>query len=214
MTGRLILVRHGESAANVVGSLDTQVPGPPLSALGQEQATALVGALAEEDVRAVWASTMTRAQQTAAPLAAALGLEVRIHAGLREADVGALNRRHDEEAHGILGDVLAGWMLRGELSLRFPGGESGAEVTGRVRDALMAVLSDLDGGVGVVVGHGAALRTTAFGLCGLDPAFALSHHLPNTGSIVVDVIEGRFVCWTWAGLVPELALGGSSQTVI
>lgn len=212
MSGRLILVRHGESEANVVDSLHTQVPGPPLTELGRKQADALVDALADEEIRAVWASTMLRAQQTAAPLAAALGLQVRIEDGLREVDVGDLHDRCDAEAHDQFGDVMVGWMLRGDTSLRCPGGECASDVTGRFGATLTAVLAEVEDGAAVVVAHGAALRLTLLGLCGLDPAFVLSHHLPNTGVVVVDVTDGEFTCRNWAGLVPKFATPGAARS--
>jgi probable phosphoglycerate mutase len=205
---RLILVRHGESEANVVNSMHTRVPGPPLTGPGHQQAGALVEALADDDIRAVWASTMLRAQQTAAPLAAARGLDVRIDDDLREVDVGDLHDRRDAEAHALFGDVLAGWALRGDLSLRCPGGECGDDVTTRFGAVLHRVLAGLDGGAAVVVAHGAALRMTLLGLCGLDPAFVLSHHLPNTGVVVADLVDGEFVCRSWAGLVPKSGTAG------
>jgi broad specificity phosphatase PhoE len=205
---RLILVRHGESEANVVDSLHTGVPGPPLTALGREQAEQLVDTLAGEDVRSVWASTMTRAQQTAAPLAAALGLTVEVREGLREVDVGDLHDRRDAEAHDVLSDVLAGWMLRGDLSLRCPGGECGTDLTTRFGAVLKEIVDSGDAGAAVVVAHGAALRTTLLGLCGLDPAFVLAHHLPNTGYVVVDLEGDNYACRTWAGLVPNSGASG------
>jgi broad specificity phosphatase PhoE len=201
----LILVRHGESEANVVGSLHCKVPGPALTALGLQQAEALIDGLAGEDVRAVWASTMLRAQQTAAPLAAALGVEVRLHDGLRESDLGDLHDRCDTEAHGLFDDVFAGWTLDADLSLRCPGGESGQEIADRFGAAITEVLADLTEGAAVVVSHGAAVRLALLGLCGLDPAFVLRHHLANTAYAVVDLDgDGRFACRTWGGLVPTL----------
>jgi len=209
---RLILVRHGQSEANVVDSLHTAVPGPPLTALGHEQAEQLLEALAGEDVRSVWASNMTRAQQTAAPLAAARGLDVQVRDGLREVDVGDLHDRRDAEAHDLLSDVLAGWMLRGELSLRCPGGECGSDLTTRFGAVLKEIVDSGDGGAAVVVAHGAALRTTLLGLCGLDPAFVLAHHLPNAGYVVVDLDGDDYACRTWAGLPPNFRPSGVTNS--
>jgi probable phosphoglycerate mutase len=210
---RLIFVRHAQSEANVVDSLHTRVPGPPLTELGQEQAVALVGALADEDIRSIWVSTMTRAQQTAAPLAAALGLEVEVRAGLREASVGDLEERRDAEAHDLLGDVVAGWMLRGDLLARCPGGESGEEIIARLIGVVDEVVAGLDEGTAVVVSHGAALRTALLGLCGLDPTFVLTHHLPNTGFVVVDLADDGYACRTWSGLVPKFDTPGALRRV-
>lgn len=199
---RLIVVRHGESEANVVGSLHTSVPGPGLTAPGFAQAEALVDALAGEDVRAVWASTMTRARETAAPLAAARGLEVRVVDGLRECYLGLLDDRRDAEAHELFDDVYTGWMVGGELDLRPPGGESGTEVADRWLAALDGVLADLAEGAAVVVSHGAASRLALARRTDVDPGWALRHHLPNTGIVVADEVDGVWRCRSWGGLVP------------
>ena len=69
------LVRHGE-VHNPERILYGRLPGYRLTERG-EQMAALVGAhLAEHDVALVRASPLLRAQQTAAPIAAAHGLEV------------------------------------------------------------------------------------------------------------------------------------------
>ncbi|KTR37372.1 histidine phosphatase, partial [Curtobacterium oceanosedimentum] len=41
---RLLLIRHGQTPANVSGVLDAEVPGPGLTELGQQQADALPAA--------------------------------------------------------------------------------------------------------------------------------------------------------------------------
>ena len=45
---RLLLIRHGQTPSNVLGALDTLVPGPGLTPLGLEQAAAIPDALAGE----------------------------------------------------------------------------------------------------------------------------------------------------------------------
>lgn len=64
---RLLLVRHGQTPSNVEFLLDTAVPGPGLTALGERQAAALPEALADEDIEALYVSTLVRTQLTAAP---------------------------------------------------------------------------------------------------------------------------------------------------
>ncbi len=85
---RLILVRHGQTPANVDGILESTVPGPGLTALGHEQAEALVEALADEKIDAIFVSSMIRTHLTAAPLVAARGLEPAVRDGLREIAAG------------------------------------------------------------------------------------------------------------------------------
>ena len=71
---RLILVRHGQTRSNVHGLLDTGLPGPGLTELGQEQAASLVDVLAGERIDRVVASPLTRTVETATPLVTAAGL--------------------------------------------------------------------------------------------------------------------------------------------
>lgn len=86
---RMLLIRHGQTPSNLGHFLDTAHPGPGLTDLGLRQAAALPGALAGEDIAALYASTLTRTQLTAAPLAAERGLEVLIRDGIRELSVEA-----------------------------------------------------------------------------------------------------------------------------
>nr|WP_284288846.1 histidine phosphatase family protein [Angustibacter aerolatus] len=98
---RLILVRHGQTPSNVQRLLDTAVPGADLTDLGRQQAERVPTGLADEPVEAVYASTLVRTQQTAGPLAAALGLDVQVRDGLREITAGDLEpaRRRGVGAH-------------------------------------------------------------------------------------------------------------------
>ena len=69
----LTLIRHAGSEANASDVASTAVPGPPLTAVGQEQAAKLADKLSREKVDGIYASELIRTQQTAAPLAKALG---------------------------------------------------------------------------------------------------------------------------------------------
>ena len=80
-------MRHGQSEFNLHFTATRRDPGiedPRLTPLGHDQAAAAAEALAERPIRRIVASPYTRALQTAAPTARALGLPVRIHPGVRE----------------------------------------------------------------------------------------------------------------------------------
>ena len=62
--------------------------GVPLSALGQHQANRLAAYFASSAVTAVISSPVQRAQETAAPIAAALTLDIQTDAGFDEIDFG------------------------------------------------------------------------------------------------------------------------------
>jgi len=84
---RICMVRHGETAWNAEGRVQGQTD-VPLSAVGEAQARAVVGALAGASFAALYASDLARVRQTAAPAAAALGLAPRLDARLRERHYG------------------------------------------------------------------------------------------------------------------------------
>lgn len=69
------LLRHGE-VANPEGVLYGRLVGYRLSELGNQMAEVVARHLADHDVTHVVASSLTRAQETAAPVAAVHGLEV------------------------------------------------------------------------------------------------------------------------------------------
>jgi broad specificity phosphatase PhoE len=79
------LLRHGE-VFNPDGILYGRLPGFRLSENGIRQAKIVAAALADADIAAVLASPMQRAQETAAPLAAAHRLEIVTEDRLIEAD--------------------------------------------------------------------------------------------------------------------------------
>lgn len=82
----LDLVRHGESGQMSV--INTLVPGPPLTELGRQQAQAVADVLKGTGIDEIFASTMIRSQETAAPLAALLSLPVQVLPGLDEINAG------------------------------------------------------------------------------------------------------------------------------
>lgn len=78
------LVRHGE-VFNPEKLLYGRLPGYRLSALGEEMAELVGQHLATHDITRVIASPLQRAQQTAAPLAARLGVSIDTDENLLEA---------------------------------------------------------------------------------------------------------------------------------
>ncbi|MFC8450830.1 histidine phosphatase family protein [Kitasatospora sp. NPDC057223] len=182
---RLLLIRHGETPSNVAHRLDTARPGAVLTALGQQQAAALPGALAGEPIDALYASTLVRTQLTAAPLAAARGLDVLIRDGLREITAGDLEMRDDAEAGERYMRTAFAWSA-GDAGLRMPGGENGTEALGRF-DAVVAETADSGAAAVALVSHGAMIRMwTAARAENVDVAFAAARPLDNTGVVIVE----------------------------
>ncbi|MEU8028953.1 bifunctional RNase H/acid phosphatase [Streptomyces sp. NPDC049099] len=137
-----VLLRHGETPLTpqkrFSGSGGTD---PSLSAAGREQAHRVAEALARRGtVQAVVASPLTRTRETAAAVAARLGLEVTIEDGLRETDFGAWEGLTFGEVRERYPDDLNAWLADPEAHPT-GGGESFAETATRIaatRDKLIA----------------------------------------------------------------------------
>lgn len=85
----ILLIRHGENDYVKQGKLAGRLPGVHLNETGRQQSQQLAERLAKAPLKALYASPLERALETAAPLAQALGLEVQIRPGLLETDIGA-----------------------------------------------------------------------------------------------------------------------------
>lgn len=198
---KLYLIRHAESTANVRKILDTALPGPPLTDLGQQQAQALADRLSGEPIVAVYASRATRAQQTAAPLADALTHEVQVIDGVHEVSVGELEGRGDAEALKAYAGIVRPWTC-GNLSVSMPGGESGEQVRARY----LAAVADLrtkheDDPAIALVSHGAAIRLAAEWLAdNVRPELADQGLIVNTGIVELESLPGGgWHCVSWVG---------------
>lgn len=131
-------MRHGESEPYVDGQPFALVGGqgdPPLSEHGEEQAQRVCARLSGEPIRAIYVTTLRRTAQTAAPLGAELGLDLRLEPDLREVHLGdwegGVYRKMVAEAHPIVLTSFAEerWDV-------IPGAESNSALADRVRAAV------------------------------------------------------------------------------
>lgn len=179
---RLFLVRHGQTEANVLGALDTALPGAALTELGRQQAATLPTRLQDANVSLVLTSDRIRTQQTASALLSALQMELLIDPDIREIDAGDLEMNTDEDSLHTYHRTVDAWS-RGELHHRMPGGETGLQVIERF-DAAVGRGRERVGGDGalVVIAHGAVIRTWARLRSGsTDPRH--TPYLENTGIV-------------------------------
>lgn len=206
MSGRLVLVRHGQSFGNVDRRLDTRPPGAALTDLGHEQARAFASQWPHE-VGLVAHSTALRAAETAGEIGAELGLPTLELEDIHEVQVGELENRNDDLAIAEFNATYQLWH-EGELDVSLPGGESGTQVLERylavVKQLRVRFLDDHAWTRDVVVvSHGAAIRLVGAVLAGVDGGFALEHHLPNAECVVLTPItDGRWSCVQWAARTP------------
>ncbi len=206
MSGRLVLVRHGQSHGNVERRLDTRPPGAALTDLGREQARAFARDLTHRPA-IIAHSVAVRAAQTAAEIGTEIGLETHEFEGIHEVQVGELENRNDDAAIEEFETVYQRWH-EGDLDVPMPGGETGNQVLHRylpvITQLRLRYLDDdaFDGDI-VVVSHGAAIRLASAVLAGVDGSFVLDHHLANTESVVLaPITDGRWSCVQWGSLTP------------
>ncbi len=195
----LTFIRHAESEANATGVLDTAVPGPGLSPQGQAQAQQLAHA-PHHDFDAVYASTMTRAQQTAAPLAAELGKQVEILQGIQEIDAGWFEGKPVSMSPSTYLLAPADW-LNGDMQNSIPGSVSGREFNDRFTAAVNKVYNS-NHNKPVVFAHKFSIEYwVLLNAKNAKDTLATSHPLPNTGRIVIT--GNPMTGWTledWDGI--------------
>lgn len=210
---RLILIRHGQTPANVAGVLESTVPGPGLTELGQTQAEELVGALAHEPIDAIFVSTMLRTHLTAAPLAKDRGLRPVERDGLREIAAGDVEGNTDDASVHQYVSTLLSWCA-GDLDVRMPGAENGHEVLERF-DQVVREIESLGHERVAIVSHGAMIRAwCAASAVDVDLEFVRHHYVVNTGVVVLNgsmTSEWEVESWLGESISEAAARGVASD---
>ena len=182
---RLLLIRHGQTPANVRGELDTAHPGPGLTALGHRQAAAIPSALAGETIDAIFVSTLVRTQLTAAPLAAARGIEPQILDGVHEIEAGLMEMATDHASYKAYLETAFAWGL-GDRRVVMPGGTDGFAFFERF-DASVRQIGASGAETAVLVSHGAAIRVwVAAAASNIAPTFSADQDLDNTALVTLE----------------------------
>jgi PE family/Histidine phosphatase superfamily (branch 1) len=209
-------VRHGQSIGNAANLIDTAVPGLPLTPLGQQQAVAIGTALQGQGPFAgIFASQLIRVQQTAAPLAAALGMQVPQLAGLNEVNAGIFDGAPQISPQGLLYLVApVAWTLGFPLVPML--GPGSAHINGVVFDQGFTGALQTMYGTGLanpVVAANGQVTDVAFSsefaievgtlmnVNNPNPLLMLTHPLPNTGTVVVQGSpQGGWTMTSWDGV--------------
>jgi len=176
--GRLYLVRHGETAANVEGLWQGRQGDDPLNERGRAQSSAAAEALVDSAASAIYASGLRRAMETAEAIGVRLGLQVMTHAGLREYDFGDLEGATTSEVLAQWRTLLERW--RTDPSARPPGGESAMEFTLRVGAALHEIVERHESERVIVVAHGGSISVGLAALVG-EPDAWQDYQMTNCG---------------------------------
>ncbi|MDO5025623.1 MAG: histidine phosphatase family protein [Trueperella sp.] len=197
---RLYLVRHGETYGNINRILDTAHPGTALTETGWQQVNDLVGHLADTGIGAIFSSDLTRAVQSATPLATRLGLAVNARANLREIQAGELEGETSAAAYQTFKETVESWVA-GELqrTLGGPAGETGSSVLCRV-DAAIQEIESLNVPVAAIFAHGSLITYwTAMRGQGISIEY-LRRHPHNGGWVVLEgTLDTGYHAQYWMG---------------
>jgi broad specificity phosphatase PhoE len=170
----LLLVRHGQSEWNAAGLMQGQTPHVPLTDLGHRQAAGAAAELAGLRPGALLSSDLLRAVQTAEHCARATGLDITTTPALREQGYGELEGRPSRELWDVVDWTDPHWSAAG--------GESLAELYGRVRAFLKDLAAEPPADVIALVTHGDTIRAARAVAAGLGPD-ALPVVTPHNGTV-------------------------------
>ena len=159
---KIHVVRHGE-VHNPSGVLYGRLPGYHLSEKGRAQADAVADALADRDIVAVIASPLQRAQETAAPIAAAHGLPVDTDPDLIES-ANFFEGKRMGPGDGAWKNPRFWWQLRNPF--RPSWGEPYKEIAARMTTAVDKARVRAAGHEAVCVSHQLPVWTTRLSLTG------------------------------------------------
>ncbi|MDP2872418.1 MAG: histidine phosphatase family protein [Bacillota bacterium] len=207
---RALIIRHGRTEYNrsnqFRGRLDI-----PLDEIGLEQAQRVCEVLAGPPEGwgppvAIFTSPLTRARQTAAPLALITGLEPVVHDGLHDVDVGEWQGRPGDEVKAQYPAAYRMWETE-PADFVFPGGESLRAAQDRVMRTLAEILSRFPGRTVALFTHRVPAKLLIAGVMRAGPEAFWRMRIDN-GSISVVEFDGRDYVLTLANSTAHLTGAG------
>jgi broad specificity phosphatase PhoE len=150
-TTRVLLIRHGQSEGNAEGRFGGHT-ATPLSARGRLQAEATARALSAENITAIYTSDLSRAVETAMPLARLTKLDVERTDAFRERSVGVMEGLTFEEAAAQHPEQYAA-LIRRDFDHVLLGGESYRQMLDRASRLLDRAIEEHKGGRICVFSH-------------------------------------------------------------
>lgn len=167
MATRLLLVRHGATSRTAENRF-SGAAGVDLSDEGRAQVRRLAERLTGEPVVAVYASSLSRAIETAGILAQPHRLAVTRREGLREIGHGRWEGLTRAEVEARFADEYAAWE-EDPFTFAPEGGETGLAVLARALPVVREIVAAHPEQLVAVVSHKATLRLVLSSLLGFDP---------------------------------------------
>ena len=181
--GRVLLVRHGDIAADMSrywGHTDV-----PLSVAGLRQAERLRRRLAREEIDAVYSSDLQRALHTATIIARRHDLSVVPCPELREISFGQCEGLTFDEMRERYPKTESMWAAD-DPEMSFPVGESLRTLAERV-ETFVERLRCHSANTALVVAHGGPLRVLICCLTGLGPSACQQVHIERASLSIIEI---------------------------
>jgi probable phosphoglycerate mutase len=178
-----LLLRHGQTPLSVqkryAGRSDV-----PLTEVGVGQAAAAAKRLASAGIGAIVTSPLLRAVRTAQEVAEVTGAPVVTDEGFRETDFGAWEGLTFAEVRQRWPAEMTAWLA--DPAVPPPGGESLAEVSVRVTEALHRVLAGHQQQTILIVSHVTPIKTLVAAALLAPPAALYRMHLDVAALCEID----------------------------
>jgi broad specificity phosphatase PhoE len=183
---RLFLVRHGETERNSAerfwGRTDVK-----LGVSGILQAECLRRRLLDESFESVYSSELQRALETTRRIVAPQGLKIETRRELREIDFGNAEGLNALEITEHFPEFASEWKKRTNRRLRYPGGESIADVDARVSIFTRELQQTIRSSSTLIVAHSCVLRVLICRMIGLDLSVFFRLHLDLASLSVLEI---------------------------
>jgi broad specificity phosphatase PhoE len=190
-TTRLVIVRHGQTAANA-GKLLHGWTDLPLDETGKRQAMLVARRIANEiDAQALISSPLARARATAGAISELTGLQVDERPELREMHFGDLEGVSVDRLHLDHPKIAVQALDPYNLTLQWPNGDHLETFYQRSRDAFALIAREHQNKTVVVVAHGGVIGGYLRSIAGEPLNAWQSFGVRNCAMSVVDVTRGR-----------------------
>jgi broad specificity phosphatase PhoE len=198
MRTEIILVRHGQTASNVLGVLHGRTD-VALTAAGLRQADCVAERLALlSGVRHLYSSPLRRARMTAEAIGRFLRISPRLRDDLAEINFGDVEGYTLSDLERDFPDLHARILDFDDVDVAFPNGESRRDFHQRVRRVFDDLIGTHRGDKLVVVSHGGVIGSGIAQLTHGDPNDWERFMVQNCSITHVEISDSRDVvlhCW-------------------
>jgi broad specificity phosphatase PhoE len=190
-TTRLVIVRHGQTAANSAKLLHG-LTDLPLDDTGARQAQLIAQRIASEiKAHALVSSPLARARATAGAISNLTGLEVQERPELREMHFGDLEGYTVERLLTDHPEIAAQTLDPHNTSLRWPNGDHIHEFYLRTAETFAAIAEEYESQTVIVVAHGGVIGGYLRLVSGQPLNAWRSFGLRNCALSIVEISDGK-----------------------